>query len=185
MQAKANEGYVFNGWGKDAEGWKNPLRVTMNTNKTITANFIAAGVGVIMDNPMAEKEGKWQPSTTAWAGTWYDDYEFSMAKPKADSYATYKPNVPKPGKYDVYIRYAQGGNRSVKVPWVVSHKGGVVNAIINQQTKGGEWIQIANGVEFDAGKSEKQYAQVNNGTGPEAAGAMVVADAVAFVYIGN
>ncbi len=183
LQAKASDGYVFNGWSGDADGWKNPLRVTMTTNKTITANFIAAGVGIIMDNQVAEKPGKWQASTTAWAGTWYDDYDFAVSKKTADSTATYKPNVPKAGKYDVYIRYAQGSNRATKVPWTVSHKGGKVNAVIDQQKQGGEWIQIANGVEFDAGKSDKQYAEVNNGTGSE--GAVVVADAVAFVYVGK
>lgn len=185
LTAKPNDGYVFDGWTGDASGWKNPLRLTMNSNKAITANFIAAGVGVIMDNPSAEKEGKWQISSTAWAGTWYDDYDFSMAKPKADAFITYRPNLPKSGKYDVYIRYAQGSNRSTRVPWSVSHKGGVVKAIVNQQTRGGEWFQIADGVEFDAGKKDKQFVQVDNGTGTETAGAMVVADAVAFVYVGG
>ncbi|MFN7140031.1 MAG: InlB B-repeat-containing protein [Limisphaerales bacterium] len=185
LTAKASDGYVFNGWSGDASGWKNPLRVTMNTNKTITANFIAAGVGVIMDNPTSEKKGSWQTSSTAWAGTWYDDYDFSVAKPIGDATATYRPHIPKTGKYDVYIRYAQGSNRSTKVPWTVSHKGGVVNAIVNQQTKGGEWFQIASGVEFTQGKQDKQFAQVSNGTGPESAGTVVVADAVAFVYIGD
>ncbi|MBA4146658.1 MAG: hypothetical protein H0X66_00980 [Verrucomicrobia bacterium] len=185
LTAKANDGYVFNGWSGDATGWKNPFRVSMASSKTITANFIAAGVGVIMDNRSADKDGKWQLSSTAWAGTWYDDYDYSMAKPKADAYVTYRPNIPRAGKYDVYIRYAQGSNRSTKVPWSVSHKGGVVNTIVNQQTGGGEWFQIASGAEFDAGKSDKQFAQVSNGTGNETAGAMVVADAVAFVYIGG
>lgn len=185
LTAKANEGYVFNGWSGDVTGWKNPVKVTMDKNKVITANFLAAGVGVIMDNPSSEKEGKWSLSTTAWAGTWYDDYDFAMAKEKPEAYARYIPNIPKAGKYDVYIRYAQGANRSTKVPWSVSHKGGVVNTIVNQQVKGGEWVQIASGVEFDAGKHNRQYAEVNNGTGPEKPGTMIVADAVAFVYVGD
>jgi uncharacterized repeat protein (TIGR02543 family) len=34
-----NMGYIFSGWSGDASGSSNPLTVTMNSNKNITANF--------------------------------------------------------------------------------------------------------------------------------------------------
>jgi uncharacterized repeat protein (TIGR02543 family) len=37
-----NSGYIFTGWNGDASGSANPLTVTMNGNKNITANFAAA-----------------------------------------------------------------------------------------------------------------------------------------------
>ena len=37
-----NSGYIFTGWSGDASGSANPLTITMNANKNITANFAAA-----------------------------------------------------------------------------------------------------------------------------------------------
>ncbi|MFP4163866.1 MAG: InlB B-repeat-containing protein [Chitinispirillaceae bacterium] len=44
LTATPAQGYVFTGWGGDASGTDNPLSVTMNSNKTITASFAAQTV---------------------------------------------------------------------------------------------------------------------------------------------
>ena len=41
LTATPNTGYVFTSWSGDATGSANPLTVTMNSNKNITANFTA------------------------------------------------------------------------------------------------------------------------------------------------
>ncbi|HSO88074.1 MAG TPA: Ig-like domain-containing protein, partial [Draconibacterium sp.] len=41
LTATPNSGYTFTGWSGDANGSQNPLSVTMNDNKNITANFTA------------------------------------------------------------------------------------------------------------------------------------------------
>ena len=41
LTATANSEYTFTGWSGDANGSQNPLSVTMNENKNITANFTA------------------------------------------------------------------------------------------------------------------------------------------------
>ena len=41
LTATPNSGYTFTGWSGDATGSQNPLSVTMNDNKNITANFTA------------------------------------------------------------------------------------------------------------------------------------------------
>jgi uncharacterized repeat protein (TIGR02543 family) len=46
LTATANSGYIFSSWSGDATGTVNPLTVTMNTNKNITANFTPTGVTV-------------------------------------------------------------------------------------------------------------------------------------------
>jgi uncharacterized repeat protein (TIGR02543 family) len=52
LTATANPGYTFTSWSGNASGSTNPLTVTMNANKNITANFTAnqppvGGVGVV------------------------------------------------------------------------------------------------------------------------------------------
>ncbi|HAQ17724.1 MAG TPA: hypothetical protein DCR40_00650 [Prolixibacteraceae bacterium] len=44
LTATPNSGYVFSSWSGDATGSVNPLTVTMNANKNITANFILDGI---------------------------------------------------------------------------------------------------------------------------------------------
>ena len=39
ISATPNTGYLFTGWSGDATGSTNPLTVTVDTAKTITANF--------------------------------------------------------------------------------------------------------------------------------------------------
>ena len=39
LTASPKSGYQFNGWSGDASGFSNPLTITMDGNKTITANF--------------------------------------------------------------------------------------------------------------------------------------------------
>jgi len=40
IEAKPNTNFIFNNWSGDASGKQNPLTVIMNSNKTITANFL-------------------------------------------------------------------------------------------------------------------------------------------------
>ena len=41
LTAVANSGYTFSYWSGDASGSSNPVTITMNSNKNVTANFIA------------------------------------------------------------------------------------------------------------------------------------------------
>lgn len=45
LTATANSGYTFSGWSDDASGTTNPLTVTMNADKNITANFTTTQTG--------------------------------------------------------------------------------------------------------------------------------------------
>jgi uncharacterized repeat protein (TIGR02543 family) len=46
VTATASSGWAFDGWDGDASGTTNPLTVTMNANKTITAKFVPVTSGV-------------------------------------------------------------------------------------------------------------------------------------------
>jgi uncharacterized repeat protein (TIGR02543 family) len=49
LTATPNTGYTFTGWSGDATGSVNPLSVTMNANKNITANFTLTGSGLTLN----------------------------------------------------------------------------------------------------------------------------------------
>ncbi|MGB9602294.1 MAG: type I-E CRISPR-associated protein Cas7/Cse4/CasC, partial [Limisphaerales bacterium] len=42
LTATANPGYTFTGWSGDLTGTTNPITITMNANKTVTATFVLA-----------------------------------------------------------------------------------------------------------------------------------------------
>lgn len=70
ISAVPNTGYLFNNWSGDAAGTANPVSVTMNSNKNVTANFKAS---VVLISPSGTL-GSWN-NTFSWTGlsnaTWY------------------------------------------------------------------------------------------------------------------
>ena len=187
LTARAEEGYVFAGWTGDFATVQNPLTINLNSDRRVTATFAPAGVGVIVDNSDPEVElrgdrGVWAASEQAYRGTKYENHRSTPSKPKATAWMRYTPEIPRAGRYDVYVCYAKGDNRTSVAPWSVSHKGGVVNANVDQKKDGGSWVMIASGVEFEAGKRENQYAELANNA---VDAGMIIGDAVAFVYVGK
>ena len=69
VTAAANPGYVFDAWSGAAGGSSNPVSVTMDANKSLTANFR----GVTLLTPSGP-QGTWN-NTFTWTGhpaaTWY------------------------------------------------------------------------------------------------------------------
>ncbi|UCF00190.1 MAG: polysaccharide deacetylase family protein [Planctomycetota bacterium] len=61
--------YIFTGWSGDLEGDDNPAIITMDEDKTVTANFVFEGTVLFQDG----FEGAiWDAN---WSGSWYrDDY---------------------------------------------------------------------------------------------------------------
>jgi uncharacterized protein (TIGR02145 family)/uncharacterized repeat protein (TIGR02543 family) len=51
LTATASAGYTFTGWSSDASGTANPVTVTMNGNKSVTANFVATYTLTTIANP--------------------------------------------------------------------------------------------------------------------------------------
>lgn len=54
LTAAPNPGYLFTGWSGDASGMANPLDITMNGNKSITANFSMIPLPVIISQPTGQ-----------------------------------------------------------------------------------------------------------------------------------
>lgn len=101
----------------------------------------------------------------------------SNTTPTMTSSATWTPNIPVAGYYNVYASYSAYVARSTVAHYVVRHTGGVTNCIIDQQRHGLTWVYLGN-FHFDAGLN------VSNGSvtlqNDASSGSNVSADAVRF-----
>ena len=102
VTANANEGYVFEGWRGDSQTLRNPLKLSMNGDKQLTATFAPAGIGVIIDNMdpevQFEPQAAWIPSPQAFQGTRYLNHHSTPAnaKSRASAKLFYRCDMPWP-----------------------------------------------------------------------------------------
>ena len=68
ITAIPNSGYTFSGWSGDASGTSNPLTITMNGNKSITANFSASQAD---DGSSSGKKGGCFIATAAYGSSFH------------------------------------------------------------------------------------------------------------------
>jgi uncharacterized lipoprotein YddW (UPF0748 family) len=139
------------------------------------AGFSTAGE-IILDNSSAALAGTWTAGISS-ADKYGSDYVFASTT-ASPATATYTPNIATPGRYDVYVWYPQGGNRSTNAPFFVAFNGGTMTGAVNQTTGGGGWRLIATNKPFARGTSS--YFQWQNQTSESSK--VVMADAVRFVY---
>ena len=64
--------------------------------------------------------------------------------------ATFVPDLPQAGDYDVYAWWTQHNNRASNAPYTVYHSGGNETVLISQKDGGGGWTYIGT-YNFDAG----------------------------------
>jgi hypothetical protein len=166
-------------------GTNNFIRVLDNfsdaTNFAIVdgLKLMYADAEIALDNTNAEASfaGSWSTATSA-ADKYKADYRFASSAASVTATATYRPNFPNAGLYDVFLWYPQGSNRATNAPWTISFFGGSTNLLVNQQINGGSWFQIAAARPFAAGTNG--FVSVNN----QASNTVVLADGVKFSFAG-
>ena len=151
---------------------------------------------VIVDNaegsPAYTETGTWSNSTAngfvnkagaSWDGTSANPFgtasatRFANLTPGAPTAtATYSPNIPADGFYNVYISYSSSSNRTTQARWQVHHSGGVTEFRVNQQRNGATWLLLGN-FHFLAGRNANGKVVVLNDA---ANGSVVSCDAVRF-----
>ncbi|MEO7297677.1 MAG: immunoglobulin domain-containing protein [Verrucomicrobiota bacterium] len=138
--------------------------------------FTTAGT-IILDNPDALYTGAWTAGSTSSDkfGTNYQFANYSTGSLTAT--ATYQPNLPTSGNYDVHIWYPLGGNRANNAPHTIFFNGGSNTIPVNQQINGGFWQSLTNGVNFLGGTSGS--VRIANNANPS----VVMADGVKFTYV--
>lgn len=97
---------------------------------------------------------------------------------------TWTPNIPKAGRYDVYIWFLHGTNRTTAARYTVTHAGGTTSTMYVDQTDANissRWHKIASDLQFNEGTSG--YVTLINRTTENSQTRVIVADAVRFASL--
>ena len=102
-------------------------------------------------------------------------YELSVEQTTAgdgSSTATFRPNLPTGGRYQVFARWTSHPNRATNAPYTIHHANGQDTVRVNQEQDGGKWILLG---EYDFVPGTAGRVVLSND-----ADEYVVADAVTF-----
>ena len=168
-----------------SSGTNNFIRVLDNfsdaTNLAVVdgLKLTYADADLALDNTNAEASyvGSWSTSSSA-ADKYKADYRFASTANSVTATATFRPDFPNAGLYDVFVWHSVSGNRATNAPWTISFFGGSTNILVNQQINGGGWFQIAAARPFAAGTNG--FVQLGN----YASNSVVIADGVKFSFAG-
>lgn len=136
----------------------------------------AALEGVIVDETEAELQGSWYKSTSGepFVGL---GYVHDNNTGKGTRIATFRPDLPEAGEYDVWLYYAPLGNRAANVPVTIRAANGEFHFQLNQRERFPDGEQAKYLGTFPFGEGRTSEVEVSN-TGTDG---YVVADAVQFV----
>ncbi len=133
---------------------------------------------LILDNPDASLSGVWTTATAATDkyGSYYQYATTTVGG--ASSTAIYRPNISMAGKYNVYLWYSSGTNRTSNAQILIS---GISSSLasLNQTTGGGGWRLAGALQNFAVGTNG--FVRISNDTGE--INKIVVADAIQFEFI--
>jgi hypothetical protein len=136
-------------------------------------------VGVTVDDKDAHFVGYWKPSTYGrpYVG---DSYVHDDKSDKGKKSATFTPDLPKAGAYEVFLAYTTGANRSKNTPVTIRHADGEKKILVNQreEPKLDGLFRSLGVFRFEAGK--KGSVVISN----EETTDYVIVDAVRFVPAG-
>ncbi|MDE5676414.1 xanthan lyase [Phocaeicola sp.] len=135
------------------------------------------------------RKGKWETAPIpafAHKRTSYQDGEnpfeegtarFASTEKKPEkAFAQWIPNIPETGKYAVYVTYRTLPESVSDAKYLVFHKGGVTEFLVNQQMGGGTWVYLGT-FEFDKGSNDYGMVVLSNESNQKG---VVCADAVRF-----
>ena len=102
---------------------------------------------------------------------------FAKTEKKAEkAFAQWIPNIPETGRYAVYVSYRSLPESVSDAKYLVFHKGGVTEFLVNQQMGGGTWVYLGH-FEFDKGTNDYGMVVLSNQSKQKG---VVCADAVRF-----
>jgi uncharacterized lipoprotein YddW (UPF0748 family) len=134
---------------------------------------------VIIDNraPQFSTTGSWTEGTSA--GYHVTNYVYALTVNSESATATFSPEFPSAGTYEVFVWYVQGANRPTDAKHVITHTGGPSTVLVDQTTNGSQWYSIGTW-DFPATGGSVTVSDES-----PTAGKAVMADAVKFVRAGT
>jgi hypothetical protein len=149
-----------------------------NGDDTIATGSFSTDMNLVITSLQAQYLGVWV-NTSAANDRFSQIYKYASVAPNApQASATYRPNIPASGQYDVYLWYSQGANRSQIAPVTVSFQGGFVSSVVNETANGGNWQLLTKNQSFAAGTNG--FVRLSNYTGEN--NKIIISDAVEFAY---
>ena len=114
LSATANAGYTFSGWSGDASGTTGPIEITMDANKTVTANFtvVPGGGGSPPDTPSSQYTVMTSPTGLQITvdGTNYTAPQiFNWSSGSTHTVSVSSPQSGVPGTRYVFSSWSDGG----------------------------------------------------------------------------
>jgi hypothetical protein len=144
-----------------------------NTGEGIATLFVVEPGSIYIDNPEAVFVCSWtyvsgKPDSYAGNHAW-------IASGLGSCTATWTPDIPTAGNYEVYAWWRANPNWATDSPYTVHYDGGSQTFDVNQEINGGQWNQLGTGFfPFVAGASGGKVVLSDN------ANDYVIADAIKF-----
>ena len=93
-----------------------------------------------------ERQGGFADTQESYSGTQTPfgsgTYLTIKGAPKANANLTWHPNIPRKGKFSVYVCYPSFKESTTSARYTVRHRGGSTTLLVNQQMGGGTWIHL-------------------------------------------
>jgi hypothetical protein len=107
----------------------------------------SGNTSVVVDNENAVFVGSWTqvPSTECYGMT----HQYTVAGTGSLT-ATFTPDLPQAGTYDIYAWWTAGPARATNAPYTINHSGGSDVVLMDQEQGGGGWTYLGT-YYFDAG----------------------------------
>jgi PKD repeat protein/N-acetyl-anhydromuramyl-L-alanine amidase AmpD len=128
-----------------------------------------------VDNVNSAFVGSWTIASST-AGYYGVDYAHDGDALKGTKTATFTPNLPQRGRYEIFVNHTAGANRASNVPFDIYNESGVSTVLVNQQINNGVWVSLGT-FNLDAGNTHKVVIRTDGTSG------VVIADAVRFKFI--
>lgn len=127
-------------------------------------------------SPSYQESGSWISSAQAD----YLRFGSRVAEGPAIHAADYSTDIPKAGRYDVYVWYTASGNRNAAAKYTVHHFNGSTDVYVDQRSSGGQWVPIGRWIFDESGND----VRVTVSTEGSLAGEYTSADGVKLVLEG-